>query len=151
MPDITIRPATAADEAAVLVLLEELFEPPGSHPPGYTPDRGRAGIRAAVEQAEADILLAFDGDRLVGLASVYADIQSIRYGLRCWLQDLVVTREYRSRGVGRHLLDAATEWARDHGCTHLELSSGAGRLDAHRFYEREGMTRSYTFQRWISE
>jgi GNAT superfamily N-acetyltransferase len=146
-----IRPATAADEAAVLALLEELFEPPGSRPPDYTEDRGREGFRAAVRNPDADVLVAMDGDGLVGLASVYADIQSIRYGKRCWLQDLVVTSEYRGRKVGRQLLAAATEWARDRGCTHLELASGAGRLDAHRFYKREGMEQSYNFQLWIGE
>jgi PhnO protein len=46
-------------------------------------------------------------------------------------------------------LDAATEWARERGCTHLELASGAGRKDAHRFYLREGMAQSYNFSRWI--
>jgi GNAT superfamily N-acetyltransferase len=143
---------TAADEAAVFVLLEELFEPPGAFPRGYTPERSRTGLRAAIEQPDADVLLAVDGERVVGLASVYADIQSIRFGKRCWLEDLVVTKEHRSGGVGRALLDAATEWARERGCTHLELSSGLGRKDAHRFYEREGMERSsYTFQRWIEE
>jgi GNAT superfamily N-acetyltransferase len=152
MPDIEIRPATSDDETAVLALLEELFEPPGGFPPGYTPERGRLGFRSALAEDDADVLLAVDGDRIVGLASVYADIQSIRFGKRCWLQDLVTTGEYRSRGVGRALLDAATEWARERGCSHLELSSGLGRVDAHRFYEREGMQRgSYTFQRWIGD
>jgi GNAT superfamily N-acetyltransferase len=152
MTDIEVRPAISSDEAAVLALLEELFEPPGAFPPGYTPERGREGFLWALSEDNADVLLAVEGDRIVGLASVYADIQSIRFGKRCWLQDLVTTREYRSRGVGKRLLDAATDWARERGCTHLELSSGLGRKDAHRFYEREGMERgSYNFQRWIGE
>jgi len=146
-----IRPAAAADEAAVLALIEELFEPPGVKATGYTAERAQLGFRAAVEAADADVLLAVDADRIVGLASVYADIQSIRYGRRCWLQDLVVTSEYRSGKVGRQLLAAATEWARARGCTHLELASGAGRVDAHRFYKREGMSQSYHFQLWIEE
>jgi len=129
----------------VLALIEELFEPPGSRPPGYAPDLGRKGVRAAIQGEDADILLAIDGDRAIGLASVYVDLQSIRYGKRCWLQDLVVTSQDRSRGAGHALLTAAADWARQHGCTHLELSSGAGRKDAHRFYLREGMTQSYNF------
>jgi len=47
------------------------------------------------------------------------------------------------------LLDAATDWARERGCTHLELASGAGRKDAHRFYLREGMSQSFNFYRQI--
>ncbi len=99
---------------------------------------------------DCDVLLAVEGDAVVGMASVYVDYLSIRDGWRCWLQDLVVTSSHRSRGVGKALLDAATEWARERGCTHLELNSGVGRADAHRFYLREGMTQgSLSFRRLI--
>ena len=144
-----IRPAVLADEEAVLALMEELFEPPGARARGYTPERGREGFRYAVHDPDSDVLLAVDGDSIVGLASVYADILSIRYGKRCWLQDLAVTSSRRSEGTGRLLLDAATAWARERGCTHLELGSGMGRTDAHRFYLREGMAQGYTFTRRI--
>ena len=113
--------------------------------PGYTLERGGAGFKYAVHDRDADVLLALDGDRIVGLASVYADILSIRYGPRCWLQDLVVTASHRERGIGARLIGAATEWARERGCTHLELSSGEGRKDAHRFYLSQGMSQSYNF------
>lgn len=148
-PSTAVRTATLADEDATLALLEELFEPPGARPPGYTVDRGRDGFRRAVEHPDSDVLLAIEGGRIVGVASVYADILSIRYGQRCWLQDLVVTSSHRSRGSGKALLDAAAGWAAARGCTHLELSSGDLRKDAHRFYLREGMTQSSCFHRWI--
>lgn len=60
-----------------------------------------------------------------------------------------MTSSRRSEGVGRLLVDAATEWARERGCTHLELASGAGRVDAHRFYRREGMDENRVFKREI--
>ena len=67
-------------------------------------------------------------------------------GQRCWVEDFAVEPERRSQGVGTALLNAAKEWARNAGATHLELDSGLARADAHRFYEREGATRqSYTF------
>lgn len=140
-----IRPAVPADEEAVLALIEELFEPPGGRPKGYSPERGREGFRRAVAHPEADVLLAVDGDSVVGLASVYADFLSIRYGKRCWLQDLVVTASRRSDGIGALLLAAAADWARERGCTHLELASGAGRKNAHRFYLSQGMTQGMVF------
>ena len=117
--------------------------------PRYSKERGSAGFKYAVHDRDADVLLALDDERIVGLASVYADILSIRYGPRCWLQDLVVTASHRSRGIGAQLVDAATEWARERGCTHLELSSGEGRKDAHRFYLWQGMARSYNFTKQI--
>jgi GNAT superfamily N-acetyltransferase len=133
----------------VLALIAELFEPPGVPAPGYTGERGRAGFKYAVHDRDADVLLALEGNRIVGLASVYADILSIRYGPRCWLQDLVVTASHRGRAIGAQLIDAATEWARERGCTHLELSSGEGRKDAHRFYRSQGMSQSYNFAKEI--
>jgi GNAT superfamily N-acetyltransferase len=46
----------------------------------------------------------------------------------------------RGGGVGRALLEAAAAWGRERGCTHLELNSGNGRKDAHRFYLANGMS-----------
>jgi len=148
---IEIRPATLADEEPFLDLLEQLFEPPGARAPGYTRERGSFGFRWAVSGEQSDVLLAFSGESLTGLASVYCDIESIRYGRRCWLQDLVVDRDARSGGVGKQLIAAAADWARAHGCTHLALSSGMGRVDAHRFYEREGMEPAMNYELWLGE
>ena len=54
--------------------------------------------------------------------------------------------ERRSAGIGKALLDAARDWARERGATHLELDSAETRPDAHRFYEREGPSwRSVSF------
>ncbi len=146
---LSIRAAGLADEARVLELVEELFVAPGSRPPGYRRERGAAAFREAVEGPDADVLVAVDGERVVGLASVYVDLHTIRFGRRCWLEDLVVTEAERSKGVGRRLLDAATEWARAHRCTHLGLVSAAARRDAHRFYVANGMAAMQHFTRMV--
>jgi GNAT superfamily N-acetyltransferase len=137
---LTIRPATAADEQAVLDLIEELFAPPGAPPANYSREEGAARFRASIEGEDRDVLLAEDSGTVVGLASVYADIPSIRFGQRCWLEDLVVVSWRRGSGAGRALLEAAAAWGRERGCTHLELNSGNGRKDAHRFYLANGMS-----------
>lgn len=57
--------------------------------------------------------------------------------------ELVVDAGQRRCGVGKRLFAAACARAREAGCELIELSSNAVRHDAHRFYEREGMTRSH--------
>ena len=99
MAELSIRPATAGDEAAVLELMEELFEPPGIRPDDYTRERASAGFQRYVDDESGDVLLAEADGSLVGLASVYVDIPSIRFGTRCWLEDLIVTSAQRSTGV----------------------------------------------------
>jgi GNAT superfamily N-acetyltransferase len=140
---LTIRRATPGDEDAVLGLFEELFDPPGSRPRRYTRQRGAAGFRYALANPDADVLLAVAEDgAIIGLASVYVDLESIRFGRRCWLEDLVVTTARRSQGLGGQLLATASAWARERGCTHLALNSAATRADAHRFYLSSGMRQS---------
>src|SRR5437867_4370133 len=97
----------------------------------------------------ADVLLAFDGNKAIGLTSVYADIQSLGFGPKCWLQDMVVDKERRSEGIGGLLMSAAEDWARGQGLTHIELSSNSARVDAHRFYERQGFGRATAFLKWL--
>jgi GNAT superfamily N-acetyltransferase len=71
------------------------------------------------------------------LCTAYLDLDSVRFGPRCWVEDLAVDPGTRSQGVGHALLGAARRWARDAGATHLELDTAEARTDARRFYERE--------------
>ena len=132
-----VREALPAEVERVLGMYEWLFAPPGSVPPRWDADRARAAIAEAIEDAEAAVLVAEHRGELLGLCTAYLDMNSVRFGPRCWVEDLAVSPDHRSQGVGKALLDAAKDWARDRGATHLELDSGDARADAHRFYERE--------------
>jgi len=132
--DVTIRQAREDEVDAVLAMYEWLFAPPGSRPPSWEPERARA----APGQEVSTVLVAQAADgMLVGLISAYVDLNSVRFGLRCWVEDLAVDPAVRSGGVGKALLDGAKDWARDRGATHLELDTALVRADAQRFYERE--------------
>ena len=133
----TIRPAVSAEVERVLGMYEWLFAEPGSLPPAWDPERARQAIAEAIESAESTLLVAEHRGDLLGFCSAYIELNSVRYGVRCWVEDLAVSPEHRSQGVGKGLLDAAKSWARERGATHLELDSGEKRDDAHRFYERE--------------
>ena len=134
---VEVRTALGGEVERILGMYEWLFEPPGSVPPGWDPERGRRALGRAISSDESAVLVAERGPELLGFASCYLDLDSVRYGLRCWVEDLAVSPEHRSQGVGKALLDGAKGWAEQRGATHLELDSGEARLDAHRFYERE--------------
>jgi GNAT superfamily N-acetyltransferase len=134
---LEIRPARFGEEREVLEMYEWLFEPPGSRPAGFDPSRALARIAETITERDSVILVAVESGRRVGLCSVYLDLDSVRYGQRAWIEDLVVSPDRRSAGIGRALLDAARTWGRERKATHLELDSGEARDDAHRFYERQ--------------
>jgi len=135
---VEIRAATDADADAFLAGYEWLFAPPGAPPPDWDPTAGRERLLATIAGDDSIALLADADGRVVGICTAYLDLLSVRYGLRCWIEDLAVDPDFRSGGVGARLLGRAREWAVEHGASHLELDSGEARTDAHRFYDREG-------------
>ena len=94
-------------------------------------------LRAALESDDVEVLVTDVDGAIAGFCTVYDDIDSVRFGRRAWVEELAVHPEQRSRGIGKALLDAAKDWGRERGATHLELDSSEKRPDAHRFYERE--------------
>jgi GNAT superfamily N-acetyltransferase len=134
---VPIRAAEPDDVDAVVGAYEWLFAPPGAPPPDWDAARAAQALLRAMASDQAEVLVADDDGGLAGICTVYLDIESVRFGRRAWVEDLAVHPERRSLGTGKRLLDAAKDWARAHGATHLELDSAPSRVDAHRFYERE--------------
>ncbi len=136
MQPVEIRAAKAGEEPELLAAYEWLFAAPGARPPRWDPDRAAAALAEAIAGERSAVLVAEDSGAIVGICAAYLDLNSVRYGLRCWVEDLAVEPEARSRGIGGALLDAASDWARERGATHLELDTSLARTDAQRFYER---------------
>ena len=62
------------------------------------------------------------------------------------VEDVVVRRDRRGRGIGREMLRFAVNRARDKGCCKLALSCNKERKEAHRFYEYLGFKQhGYSF------
>ena len=100
-------------------------------------DRASAGAGSRGDRGErAAVLVAEETASASGICTAYIDLESVRFGRRCWVEDLAVDPEHRSRGSAARLLDAASDWARERGATHLELDTGLDPTDAQRFYER---------------
>jgi GNAT superfamily N-acetyltransferase len=102
-------------------------------------------------------LMAADGYRLFALLA-NDDIKALAgialrtnfyYRRYVYVYDLVTVGPERSRGHGEHLLRHIEHLGRSEGCHVIALSSGARRLDAHRFYETKmGYDRaSYIFRK----
>jgi GNAT superfamily N-acetyltransferase len=125
-----IRQARPSDVPAITAAYEWLLASPGVRPPDWSTAIAAGRLRATMADDRAAVLVADANNTIVGFATVYLDI--------VWVEDLAVAPDRRSGGIGKALLDAAKAWARDRGASWLGLESSAARVDAHRFYEREG-------------
>jgi GNAT superfamily N-acetyltransferase len=135
---VDIREARVEEVERLVPLYEWLFVPPGYTPRWWDPERARRALSEAIEAEDSAVLVAELDGELLGICAAYLELNSVRYGQRCWVEDLAVHPERRSEGIGGRLLDRAEEWARGRGATHLELDTGIAREDAQRFYERRG-------------
>jgi GNAT superfamily N-acetyltransferase len=139
-----IRPAEEADLPHVLELIE-LGRVPGA-PSRETPG-GLAPYRCAlhdIESGDGAVLVAELGGGVVGLCQliVFRHLQA-RGGLCAEIESVHVHPGHRGRGIGSALVREAVERARVRGCYRVQLTSNAGRRDAHRFYERLGFRPSH--------
>jgi len=66
---------------------------------------------------------------------------SLAWGRFLYVDDLVTSGTHRSQGYGAAFLSWLRNYAVAAGCRQLHLDSGIQRIDAHRFYEREGMSK----------
>jgi len=56
----------------------------------------------------------------------------------CWLEDIFVEEHARGTGLGRELMEAAFERARERGCARMELDVNEANAGAVRLYESLG-------------
>jgi GNAT superfamily N-acetyltransferase len=85
-----------------------------------------------------DMAVAVADDAVVGVA-VFRSYCNTANGVHFYVDDLVTASASRSQRVGRRLLEWLADEAQRRGATRLRLDSGTQRIDAHRFYHREGM------------
>lgn len=134
-----VRRALADDAGAIVALLAEL---------GYDLDpEPAAALAVRLLDDPAHVLLVAEGDAgVVGFANAHLRVQLHHLAPVCTLDELVVASGFRSDGVGARLVREVERIARERGADSLELTCNLRREGAHRFYEREGFTRtSYKF------
>ena len=132
MTESKIRRATASDAAAIARLLDQLGYP-------TTDDDVPRRLDRMIVDGRTRVLLAERDKKVVGLATVH--ILSVLNRPRdvAWLTLLVVDEAARGTGVGRRLVDAVEDFARQSGCERLSVTTHKDRTDACAFYIRVGL------------
>ena len=87
--------------------------------------------------------VAEDSGNVVGFISLH--IQELLHHMSAIaeIQELIVRKAYRGKGVGKMLFEQATETARLKNCTQLEVCSSQNNTNAHGFYLSRGTKNSH--------
>lgn len=147
---IEIRQATPEDLPALISLYEQLedmgaawsevnFSPEDTH-------LSQQIFERLAHYPDYKVYVAQIGNKIVGTIGLLM-MDSVPNGIPTgFVENLVVNRAWRRKGVGRQLMQFAIEICRSKNCFELALFSRLGNEDAHRFYESLGLRKKgYTF------
>ena len=125
---IHVRRADEEDGSAVQELLGQL---------GYVlaTDEVRARLVLLASSGTDPVLLAIKDGRAVGLVAVHCATMLHYREPVARITALVVRDDVRGKGVGRILVEAGANLARQLGCGLLELTTAVHRTEAQAFYK----------------
>jgi GNAT superfamily N-acetyltransferase len=106
-------------------------------------DRNRTFFRRFLAPSDDGLLIgAWAGAEPQGYACLYWFFTSIAAAESVLMNDLFVVPEARRRGVGRALIEASAEVARERGANHLEWTTAPDNATAQGLYDATGAERS---------
>jgi len=142
---LVIRPAGETDLGRIVELLT-LGSVPGGPPSAEDPGAlapYRTALRDIVESG-GSVLVAELQNEVVGVCQLIVFRHLKARGGRCAeIESVHVHPDHRGEGIGDVLLRDAFTRARTLGCYRVQLTSNVRRPDAHRFYERLGLSPSH--------
>ncbi|HEX4790185.1 MAG TPA: GNAT family N-acetyltransferase [Actinospica sp.] len=136
MSDLQIRPAAVDEAAAVLAFWAGAAE-------GTSISDDPAGVRTLIERDPRALILAVDGDRIVGTVIAGFD------GWRCHLYRLAVVPDRRREGIGGALLDAAHARFAELGGRRADAMVLERNETGQRAWSAAGYVREDHWRRWV--
>ena len=139
---IRVRLASIEDLDALVPLFDayrQFYRQPSD------PDGARRFLAERFEKHESIIFLALADETAIGFTQLYPSFSSGAMARTFILNDLFVAPNSRRGGVGRALLAAAANFARNAGAVRLTLSTELANTAAQSLYEATGWKRETVF------
>jgi GNAT superfamily N-acetyltransferase len=126
------------DIPALSQLLDDLFSIEQDFQPNSERQmRGMALILQHPEHAVIKVARSDDGE-IIGMVSAQLVISTAEGAPSAWVEDMVVRDAWRSKGVGRALLEALMHWATSKGATRAQLLVDLDNAPALGYYNHLG-------------
>ena len=161
MQPVRIRPATTEDAEGIASVYLQSAEHHAAIDPEryYVPDRAaileryRSGAQHPRLGPDCITLVAEMENDLAGFADARLEHPGDpmhRPMLYCYLVEIAVAAEHRSRGIGKLLLEAVERWGSEHGASFVSLEYNTKNPRAAAFYQRMGYQPASVFTiKWL--
>lgn len=135
---VTADYADPAHAAAIVALIDEYAaDPVGGGEPLTAEVKARL-VPALQQTPSAFTLLAYAGERPIGLVNGFTTLSTFAARPVINVHDVVVTADWRRRGIARYLLESVEELAQARGACKLTLEVLEGNRVAQRLYRDMG-------------
>jgi ribosomal protein S18 acetylase RimI-like enzyme len=131
---VSVRLAESGDAADIGRLLHDFNTEFGDHTPG--PEAVGKRIGQLLESGDVTVLLGGDGPDGLALLRFRPSLWSET--LDCYLEELYVVPGRRGEGLGRALMEAAMDHARERGAGYMDLGTAETDTAARGLYEKLG-------------
>jgi ribosomal protein S18 acetylase RimI-like enzyme len=109
--------------------------------PNYK-EKSEDKIKEIINKSENHIFVAKDGNKIIGILTlIIVDPLFLKKGL---LEEMVVDRNYRGKGIGTKLITTVLNQARNEGLAYVDFTSRQERLEANNLYQRLGFKKRNT-------
>jgi len=139
MTGIIIREAKESDLLTIKQLTFELIETMGDTE-GIDVKLIAENCQNFLSEANSHILVAEIGGVVVGFVNFATRKTILHRGLSGLIDELIVAKSYRGKGVGKQLLSSVIEKSRQLGCCEVEISTEKTNIKAREFYRQCGFT-----------
>lgn len=147
---VNIRPATTDDLSAMVELLRQLTKVERDFP--FDANKQRRGLELLLERPRALVLVADISGMIAGMATLQELVSTVEGGLVGRVEDVVVYRAFRGRGVGTALIECLGEVAKMRGYHRLQLLADQSNTEGESFYATQGWEPTQLRQwRWYPE
>jgi GNAT superfamily N-acetyltransferase len=142
---VIFRDATLADLPAIVALLDDDALSQGREDPSLPLDPRYEMAFADIDSDPNQRLIVAerDGDVVGTMQLSYLPGIAFRGAWRGQIEAVRIASSVRGQGLGAQMIGWAVEQCRARGCLMVQLTSMRDRLDAHRFYEKLGWTKSH--------
>jgi GNAT superfamily N-acetyltransferase len=145
MSRLTYRDATPDDLGFIVrLIVDDNVAPSADLPDQPHHPRYIAAFDAIATDPNQQLVIAEFEGQVVGTMQLTYIPGINRLGeLRSLIEAVHIAPTHRNLGLGGEMIGWAIEQARARGCGLVQLTSNKKRLDAHRFYERLGFSKSH--------
>ena len=144
MENIIIRESNYDDIPSLLELLYELGRPKLQQ--DSDSEKFEKLLKNYIQENDKKILVAqINNSEIIGMISMVFLPRLNQNTLELYIPELIISQNYRSKGIGKKLINFSINLGKEKKCHRMRLESGNQRVESHKFYKHLGFENSSIF------